>query len=88
MNRQAANDAQHADWNAGQINNSRNIQGFSNYLLDQSVIEVNNSTAMAPSATARSGTRPLMRWSSPILTTFRTWMFPITGREPTSGPEI
>ena len=41
--RQAANDAQHADWNAGQINNSRNIQGFSNYLLDQSVIEVNDN---------------------------------------------
>jgi regulator of protease activity HflC (stomatin/prohibitin superfamily) len=40
--RQAANDAQHAQWNAGQINNSRNIQGFSNYLLDQTVVEDNN----------------------------------------------
>jgi hypothetical protein len=38
----AANDAQHAEWNAGQINNSRNGQGFSNYLLDQTVVEDNN----------------------------------------------
>jgi len=40
--RQAANDAQHADWRAGQEENSRNIQGFSNYLLDQTVVEDNN----------------------------------------------
>jgi regulator of protease activity HflC (stomatin/prohibitin superfamily) len=40
--RQAINDAQHADWNAGQINNSRNGQGFSNYILDQSVVQDNN----------------------------------------------
>jgi len=40
--RQAANDAQHADWRAGQEQNSRNIQGFSNYLLDQTVVEDNN----------------------------------------------
>jgi hypothetical protein len=35
---QAANDAQHAAWRQGQEANSRNIQGFSNYLLDQTVI--------------------------------------------------
>lgn len=35
---QAANDAQHAAWRQGQEDNSRNIQGFSNYLLDQTVI--------------------------------------------------
>jgi hypothetical protein len=39
--RQATNDAQHADWNAGQINNARNGQGFSNYILDQSVVQAN-----------------------------------------------
>ena len=42
-NREAANDAQHADWNAGQDANARNNQGFSNYLLDQSVVQ-NNAT--------------------------------------------
>ena len=40
---QAANDAQHASWNAGQTANAQNAQGFSNYLLDQSVVQ-NNST--------------------------------------------
>jgi hypothetical protein len=40
---EAANDAQHADWNAGQEANARNSQGFSNYLLDQSVVQ-NNAT--------------------------------------------
>ena len=39
----AANDAQHANWNAGQNANAQNAQGFSNYLLDQSVVH-NNST--------------------------------------------
>jgi hypothetical protein len=38
----AANDAQHAQWRAGQDANSRNVQGFSNYLLDQSVVQDNN----------------------------------------------
>ena len=42
-NRQAANDAQHADWNAGQDANAQNNAGFSNYLLDQSVVQ-NNAT--------------------------------------------
>ena len=42
MNSQGAmHDAQHADWSAGQVENSRNIQGFSNYLLDQSVVQNN-----------------------------------------------
>lgn len=40
--RQAANDAQHAEWNAGQDDNARNNQGFSNYLLDQTVVQDNN----------------------------------------------
>jgi hypothetical protein len=54
--RQAANDAQHANywaqqdnnaaqheaWNAGQDANARNGQGFSNYLLDQTVVQDNN----------------------------------------------
>jgi hypothetical protein len=35
---QVANDAQHAAWNQSQENISRNGQGFSNYLLDQTVI--------------------------------------------------
>jgi endo-beta-N-acetylglucosaminidase D len=38
----AANEQQHADWNATQVDHARNTQGVSNYLLDQSVIEVNN----------------------------------------------
>jgi len=37
-----ANDKQHADWNAQQDLNSRKIQGFSNYILDQSVVQNNN----------------------------------------------
>jgi hypothetical protein len=36
------NDAQHAAWNAGEDNNARNGQGFSNYILDQTVVEDNN----------------------------------------------
>jgi hypothetical protein len=42
-NRQAANDAQHAGYWAQQDSNARNSQGFSNYLLDQSVVQ-NNAT--------------------------------------------
>jgi len=37
-----ANDAQHADYNARQDANAKSIQGFSNYLLDQTVIQDNN----------------------------------------------
>jgi hypothetical protein len=37
-----AHDAQHRDWNAQQDLNSRQIQGFSNYILDQSVVQNNN----------------------------------------------
>jgi hypothetical protein len=39
---EAAHDAQNAAWNAGQANNARNGQAFSNYLLDQSVVQNNN----------------------------------------------
>jgi hypothetical protein len=37
-----ANDAQHAAWNATQDNNARTGQAFSNYLLDQTVVQDNN----------------------------------------------
>ena len=40
---EAANNAQHASWNAGQNANSQNAQGFSNYLLDQNVVQNNNT---------------------------------------------
>jgi hypothetical protein len=40
---EAANDAQHASWDASQNANDRNNQGFSNYLLDQSVVQDNNT---------------------------------------------
>ncbi|MGO9319153.1 MAG: hypothetical protein ACLPXT_08485 [Terracidiphilus sp.] len=39
---QQSNAAQHAEWNEGQINNARNGQGFSNYILDQTVIQGND----------------------------------------------
>ncbi|MBZ5668775.1 MAG: hypothetical protein LAO04_03485 [Acidobacteriia bacterium] len=39
---QAANDAQHAGYWAQQDTNARNSQSFSNYLLDQTVIQDNN----------------------------------------------
>ena len=39
---QAANDAQHAGYWAEQDHNARNNQDFSNYLLDQTVIQDNN----------------------------------------------
>ena len=39
---QNANAAQHAEWNEGQVDNARNGQGFSNYLLDQTVVQDNN----------------------------------------------
>ncbi len=35
-------DQQHADWRQGQEENSRNTQGFSNYILDQTVVQDNN----------------------------------------------
>jgi hypothetical protein len=44
-NQEAANDAQHASWNAGQEANARNSQGFSNYLLDQTVVQNNYTGA-------------------------------------------
>jgi Ni/Co efflux regulator RcnB len=39
---EAANDAQHASYWAQQDSNARNGQGFSNYLLDQTVVQDNN----------------------------------------------
>jgi len=39
---QDSNAAQHAAWNAGQDAQARNNQGFSNYLLDQTVVQDNN----------------------------------------------
>jgi hypothetical protein len=38
---QAANEAQHRAWREGQNVNSANVQNFSNYLLDQSVVRDN-----------------------------------------------
>jgi len=35
-------DAQNSAWDASQVNNARNGQGFNNYILDQSVVEDNN----------------------------------------------
>jgi len=49
----AANDAQHAQWRAGQDANARNGQGFSNYLLDQTVVQDN---AMHGTGTVGHGT--------------------------------
>ena len=37
-----ADSAQHAQWKAGQDANARNGQGFTNYLLDQRVVQDNN----------------------------------------------
>jgi hypothetical protein len=37
----AANDAQHAQWREGQDASARNTQAFSNYLLDQTVVQDN-----------------------------------------------
>jgi len=39
---QAANDAQHKAWHNQQDANSRRTQGFSNYLLDQTVVQDNH----------------------------------------------
>jgi hypothetical protein len=39
---QIANDQQHAAWRQGEDNISRNGQGFSNYILDQTVVQDNN----------------------------------------------
>jgi len=39
---EAANEAQHAGYWAQQDSNARNAQGFSNYLLDQTVVQDNN----------------------------------------------
>ena len=44
---EAANDAQHAGYWAQQNNNARNGQGFSNYLLDQTVVQNNYTGAHA-----------------------------------------
>lgn len=42
---EAANSAQYAGWSQGEDNISRNGQGFSNYLLDQTVIQDNQQNA-------------------------------------------
>jgi hypothetical protein len=38
---QSANAAQHAEWNEGQVDHARYGQGFSNYILDQTVVQAN-----------------------------------------------
>ena len=52
-----AHTAQHQAWNADQDVKARNSQAFSNYLLDQTVIQDNNSMP-----TARSGTIRPTHW--------------------------
>ena len=42
---EAANSAEQASWEAGQNANARNAQGFSNYLLDQTVVQNNYTGA-------------------------------------------
>lgn len=42
---EAANSAEQSNWEAGQNANARNTQGFSNYLLDQSVVQNNYTGA-------------------------------------------
>jgi hypothetical protein len=44
---EASNSAEQASWNAGQTANAQNGQGFSNYLLDQSVVQNNYTGAHA-----------------------------------------
>jgi hypothetical protein len=39
--------AQQATFDAGERQNSQNVQGFSNYLLDQSVVQNNSNGAQA-----------------------------------------
>ena len=39
---QNSNAAQHSNWSAGQDGTARNNQGFSNYILDQTVVQDNN----------------------------------------------
>jgi hypothetical protein len=55
---EAANDAQHAAWNQQENKISQNGQGFSNYLLDQSVVQNNNvgGTGAAGHATVWNST--------------------------------
>ena len=44
---EAANSAERVSWNATQNANAKNAQGFSNYLLDQSVVQNNSTGAQA-----------------------------------------
>jgi hypothetical protein len=44
---EAANSAEQSSWEAGQNANARNAQGFSNYVLDQSVVQNNYTGAHA-----------------------------------------
>jgi hypothetical protein len=55
---EAANDAQHAGYWAQQDSNARNSAGFSNYLLDQTVVQNNNvgGTGMVGHATVWNST--------------------------------
>jgi hypothetical protein len=60
---QQSNAAQHAEWNAGQIDNARNGQGFSNYILDQTVIQGNDwdSTAVGHATVWNSTAEALVK---------------------------
>jgi hypothetical protein len=59
---EAANSAEQAGWNAQQNSNAQNAAGFSNYLLDQTVVQ-NNSTGAH--ATAWNNTADALVQSNP-----------------------
>jgi hypothetical protein len=64
---EAANDAQHAGYWAQQDSNARNSAGFSNYLLDQSVVQNNNvgGTGAAGHATVWNSTANALVQANP-----------------------
>ena len=64
---QAANDAQHAGYWAQQDSNARNSQGFSNYMLDQTVVQNNymNSSGDVGHATVWNSTADALVKANP-----------------------
>jgi len=64
---EAANDAQHAGYRSQQNTNAQNSAGFSNYLLDQSVVQNNNvnGTGAVGHATVWNSTANAMVQANP-----------------------
>jgi len=64
---EAANDAQHAGYWSQQNTNAQNSAGFSNYLLDQSVVQNNNvnGTGAVGHATVWNSTANAMVQANP-----------------------